>query len=294
MAKKREHPIREVVPPEADDLQIINGIGPAVEHRLHGVGIFTFARLAALSPADIAASVADITGLTAERIIRQNWIGQARHLAAVSGSSETHEKPALVPHDIPASTKTHEESAPGSPVVSASREAFIDEDAAITGDREDSSIIIQEPADAHVETIENTLSAPSLPAHGLTCTLSIRAMEIVGSSSFGSHRLLHYDEPFDIRLTLDLSGLVVPEDTRLQYKVSIYGKNRVRRSGQFARESEGTFTPADTVTIELENNILPEGMYQLAASVILALPDMKLTPKAGSIALIDGGMIQVY
>lgn len=244
MAKKREHPIREVVPPETDDLQIINGIGPAVEHRLHGVGIFTFAQLAALSPADIAASVATITGLTAERIIRQNWIGQARHLAAVSGSSETHEKLALLPHDVPAS--------------------------------------------------EELPSAPSLPAHGLTGTLSIRAMEIVGSSSIGSHRLLHYDEPFDIRLTLDLSGLVVPEDTRLQYKVSVYGKSRVSRSGQFARESEGIFTPADTVTIELENNILPEGTYQLAASVMLALPDMKLMPKAGSMALIDGGLVQVY
>jgi hypothetical protein len=277
MAKKREHPIREVVPPETDDLQIINGIGPAVEHRLHGVGIFTFDQLAALSPADIAASVADLTGLTAERIIRQNWIGQARHLAAVSGSSET-----------------HEESAPGSLAVSASREAFIDEDAAITGDIEDPPVTIQEADGVQVEIIEEAHSAPSLPAHGLSGTLSIRAMEIVGSSSFGSHRLLHYDEPFDIRLTLDLSGLVVPEDTRLQYKVSIYGKNRVSRSGQFARESEGIFTPADTVTIELENNTLPEGTYQLAASVILALPDMRLTPKAGSMALIDGGLVQVY
>ena len=294
MAKKREHPVREVVPPETDDLQTINGIGPAVEHRLHGVGIFTFAQLAALSPADIAASVADITGLTAERIIRQNWIGQARHLESVSGSSERHEKPALVPHNVPASTESHEGSAPVSPAVSASREAFIEEETAITAGTEDPPATIQEPADAHVETIENTPSTPSLPAHGLTGTLSIHAMEIVGSTSIGSHRLLHFDEPFDIRLTLDLSGMVVPEDTQLQYKVSIYGKNRVSRSGQFARESEGIFTPADTVTIELENNTLPEGTYQLAASVILALPDMKLTPKPGSMALIDGGLVQVY
>ncbi len=244
MAKKHSSIDSAVAPPETDDLQIINGIGPAVEHRLHGVGIFTFAQLASLAPADIAASVADLTGLTAERIIRQNWIGQARHLAAVSGSSETHEKSALVPYDVPAS--------------------------------------------------EEVSTAPSLPARGLVGTLSIQAMEIVGSSSIGSHRLLHYDEPFDIRLTLDLSGLVVPEDARLKYKVSIYGKNRVSRSGQFAWESEGIFTPADTVTIELENNILPEGTFQLAASVILALPDMKLTPKAGSMALIDGGLVQVY
>lgn len=270
MTKKREHPIRKVVPPEKDDLQIINGIGPAVEHRLHGVGIFTFAQLAALSPADIAASVADITGLTAERILRQNWIGQARHLAGVSGSSEA-----------------HEESTPVTSAVSAASEAIIDEETAITKDIEDLSANNQEP-------IENASVAPSQPSRGLTGTLFIRAMEIVGSSSFGSRRLLQFDEPFDIRLTLDLSGLVVPEDTPLQYKVSIYGKNRISRSGQFARESEGICIPADTVAIELENNTLPEGTYQLAASVIVALPDMQLTPKPGSMALIDGGLVQVY
>jgi hypothetical protein len=291
MAKKREHPIREVVPPEADDLQVINGIGPAVEHRLHGVGIFTFAQLAALSPADIAASVADLTGLTAERIIRQNWIGQARHLAGVAGSSQTEEALAPVPHDVPTSAEISEESMP----VAADAGVFADEETTIIGDAKDSSAIIEESNDAQeVTTIEDAPSAPLQPAQGLSGTLQIRAMELVGSTLLGSHRLVHYDEPFDIRLTLDLSGLSVPEDTQLQYRVSIYGKNRVSRSGRFARESEGSFTPADTVTIELDNNILSEGTYQLAASVILALPHMQLTPKPGSMALIDGGVVQVY
>jgi len=73
-------------PPGADDLKLINGIGPAVVTRLNGVGILTFAQLAAMSPADLAAAVADLTGLTAERIIKQDWIGQARELAAQSTS----------------------------------------------------------------------------------------------------------------------------------------------------------------------------------------------------------------
>src|SRR5260370_14521666 len=75
--------------PEADDLKLINGIGPAVEKRLNGVGIFTFAQLAVLSPADIAAAVADLSGLSAERIIIQDWISQARKLAAESLATET-------------------------------------------------------------------------------------------------------------------------------------------------------------------------------------------------------------
>jgi hypothetical protein len=75
-------------PPRADKLRLINGIGPAVEKRLNGIGIFTFAQLAALSSADIAAAVAGLAGLSAERIIKQDWIGQARKLAEESTSSE--------------------------------------------------------------------------------------------------------------------------------------------------------------------------------------------------------------
>jgi NADH-quinone oxidoreductase subunit E len=81
MSKKRPPTNRAAEPPRIDDLKLINGIGPKVEKRLNGVGIFTFAQLAALSPADIAAAVTDHAGLSAERIIKQDWIGQARKLA---------------------------------------------------------------------------------------------------------------------------------------------------------------------------------------------------------------------
>ncbi len=88
MASKRSPANRDAEPPRIDNLKLINGIGPAVEKRLNGVGIFTFAQLAALSPADITAAVSDLAGLSAERIIKQDWIGQAHKLAAESTSSE--------------------------------------------------------------------------------------------------------------------------------------------------------------------------------------------------------------
>jgi large subunit ribosomal protein L21 len=80
---------------EADDLKIINGIGPAVEKRLHGDGIFTFAQLAVLSSADIAAAVADLSGLSAERITKQDWTGQARKLVPESIPNEVQKEATL-------------------------------------------------------------------------------------------------------------------------------------------------------------------------------------------------------
>jgi hypothetical protein len=70
---------KELIP--SDDFKIIRGIGPGIEERLHKNGVLTYDRLAALSPADIAALLASFAGVSTERIIKQNWIGQAHALA---------------------------------------------------------------------------------------------------------------------------------------------------------------------------------------------------------------------
>src|ERR1700693_3377821 len=88
MTRKRLPANRDSKPPKIDDLQIINGIGPAVEKRLNAIGIFTFAQLAALSPADVAGALADLNGLSSEHIIKQDWIGKPHKLAEESTSSE--------------------------------------------------------------------------------------------------------------------------------------------------------------------------------------------------------------
>src|SRR5262245_25636462 len=70
----------EATPVGADDFKLIRGIGPGVAQRFHNAGINTFAQLAALSPDDIVALLAGLGGLSAERIAKQDWSGQARDL----------------------------------------------------------------------------------------------------------------------------------------------------------------------------------------------------------------------
>lgn len=67
---------------EADELQRIRGIGPAIAGKLQARGITSFAQLAALDEAAIAEldSALDLKG----RIERDDWIGQAQALAAKS------------------------------------------------------------------------------------------------------------------------------------------------------------------------------------------------------------------
>jgi hypothetical protein len=64
-----------------DDFQQIQGIGAAIDRRLHDAGILTYQDLAALTPEQIAASLAGVAGLSPARIASQDWTGKAARLA---------------------------------------------------------------------------------------------------------------------------------------------------------------------------------------------------------------------
>ncbi len=63
---------------EQDDFTRINGIGPTFSRRLVAANVRTFAQLAALSADEVSA----ILGWSAERVVRDKLIEQARNLAA--------------------------------------------------------------------------------------------------------------------------------------------------------------------------------------------------------------------
>ena len=64
----------------ADDLKKISGVGPVLEKKLNALGITTFAQIAAFSAEDVA-RVDDSLSFHG-RIEREDWIGQAKALAA--------------------------------------------------------------------------------------------------------------------------------------------------------------------------------------------------------------------
>jgi branched-chain amino acid transport system ATP-binding protein len=69
-----------------DELTRIKGIGPANEKKLNEHGIFHFDQIAAWSEADIKAAEAYLA--FDGRIAREDWVGQAKALAAKSGGAE--------------------------------------------------------------------------------------------------------------------------------------------------------------------------------------------------------------
>ena len=63
-----------------DDLKKISGVGPVLEKKLNALGITTYAQIAAFSADDIA-QIDDVLSFHG-RIDRDDWVGQAKALAA--------------------------------------------------------------------------------------------------------------------------------------------------------------------------------------------------------------------
>lgn len=87
-------------PTGADDFRLIRGISRSIERRLHEDGILTYANLASLKPQGISVILRDLNGLTPERIIKENWLEQARSLSSRPGTAKA-EKEAVVQENHP-------------------------------------------------------------------------------------------------------------------------------------------------------------------------------------------------
>ena len=63
----------------ADDLKMIKGVGPVLERLLNDMNVRTFAQVASFTGQDIAVVSAALDAF-ADRIVRDNWVGQAKDL----------------------------------------------------------------------------------------------------------------------------------------------------------------------------------------------------------------------
>lgn len=70
----------DAAPDNVDDLKKISGVGPALEEKLNGFGIYTFAQIAEWSQENIT-TFDDLLSFKG-RIERDNWIDQAKEFSA--------------------------------------------------------------------------------------------------------------------------------------------------------------------------------------------------------------------
>ncbi len=74
---------------EADDLKKISGVGPKLEEKLNNLGIYHFSQIESFSDEDIEKVDSELN--FKGRIVREDWLGQAKILAA-GGETEFSKK----------------------------------------------------------------------------------------------------------------------------------------------------------------------------------------------------------
>lgn len=81
--------VYDAAPEQVDDLKVISGVGPALEEKLHGFGIYTYEQIANWSEANIEAfdQLLSFKG----RIQRDDWLSQAKELMNQSDADEASE-----------------------------------------------------------------------------------------------------------------------------------------------------------------------------------------------------------
>ncbi len=80
-AQKKPAMLKEAREGGADDLKMIKGVGPKLEAMLHGMGVFHFDQIASWGAEEVAWADDNLEGFKG-RVSRDDWVGQAKKLAA--------------------------------------------------------------------------------------------------------------------------------------------------------------------------------------------------------------------
>jgi hypothetical protein len=270
-----------------DDFRKIAGIGQAIERRLHDAGILTYRDLAARSPEQIAASLADVAGLSSARIASQDWPGQAGRLAGPAAPplpSEPDQHYASF-HielllDVDGSvrrTKVHhhqsdkDEAWPGwdegrliallrghIPILAPRQPAGAPgrpSSATPVMDQQETGA----PSGSEMDTAGPPVSLPS----------SVLRIENLGLTRAGQRIHRHAPgEPTAIGFTLHVTGASTRQAATFDFTADVTASSELGDSRrQLLGTVHGAVRPGEPLPVELAGLPLPRGLYRLEATV---------------------------
>jgi hypothetical protein len=312
--------------PGADNFKLINSISPAVERRLHRAGILSFAQLAEMSPESIAEVVADVRGVSAERIAREDWIGQARALAQqqaraaepeaamATPTSEEPEMPAAVEQAETAASEARQRYATFTVELLLGPDGEVRRTSVAhiqSGHREPPwsgwdaarlvDCIVQQaglarlPAKIAVpDTMPPAPAPPDMEPTEQEGALRVREITaVLSGEDIPRHFILH-DQPFGLLIKLDLKEEAVPSDQPLSYTIIVHAKKLGSGTYQRVGLARGVSTSTRPLTIWLTSVPLPVGLYRLKADISIKLPSADSAPQSELSDSLEGGLVQIY
>ena len=300
-----------------DDFKLVDGIGPAVEKRLHAAGIQTYEQLARSEPERLAKLLEGMIGYSTKRIEDQDWSGQAQVLAEQAEEpipEEIHEAvnnglhyasytlELLIDHDnqVHSTRAMHVQTRQESRwagwdterlqsflVDSGKLQIALAQEAASTQEKQVSEII----ASSSETSQSGETSSPETALQGIPEIVETRLMDQSGQP-IGI--LIPGSTPFEVQLMLDLSQVKIPKGGQLSYDAIIYIKEMGKRGKEVAGRKEGTISADKSTSINVSSQPLNPGGYHLEALVALRQLSEPKSMKNQLTAMIESMPLHVF
>ncbi len=287
---------KTIVKERRDDLTRITGIGKGVEARLNKAGILSYEQLAAQSPESLTGLLKDMIGFTTERIIKQDWIGQAQQLDAQLALAA--EPDILEADSAPNQDDDLESAGPDRQHYETfTLELLLDADQNVRRTRVfhvqkgtpnswagwDEARLISflsaqaefpftekptpEAVPVEVKIISKEKPAPPAPK------LNLSDFQVLSMDTRAPTKLLPAERPFSVILMLDLSDVPDEQQTGLSYQAQVYARQLGHQNPTLvaSMETESAKAAPDAGKIELIGSGLPVGIYRISADLTVHL-----------------------
>jgi hypothetical protein len=298
----------ELTTREHDDFTRIHGIGPGIERRLHAAGILSYGQLAALQAQEIATAVGNLVGMSAQRVLDQEWIDQARRLLdtqiqpveRVLGSDTTDGRQhyAVFTVELLLDDENRVRRTRATHIQSQAEVAwagwenhrlenfFIESSNLKIPQLPETDRLGRSPAKLE---LEQHTSDPLDDEERKLEYLTIETLE----AEFPNNTV-RSGQPFHIKLMLDLKNANRSVAEAISYSITVYAKKLGSTSRQIIGKAEGLLPPEDRVNLDVENINLSSGTYRLETLVTL-LPTRRVNkPGSRLVAMTEGSWLQVY
>lgn len=271
---------------KCDELASIKGISRAVERRLHACGVLTFQQLGDMTAQEVAERLKSMRGVTAKRIEREDWIGQARELAARAAEpGSSHER--LINQGFVVDL-----------FLGADGEVRLTQVLHVKGNQGDAwqgwderrllDFMIQQ-AGVTVPVVEET-PLVAAAAESVPDGVRLREVEVVRRGT----ETLERDREFQVKLSFDLDDSMRTTTRPLAYRATVRATRKPDGLKVVLAEATGRLAPsADALTVAVPKGRLDAGIYSFRADLAVTRASGPAESPLRGEASIPAGMFQV-
>jgi hypothetical protein len=289
---------------QADDLKLIHGIGPGIAARLNAAGISTFIQLAGMSPDEVVLALGNVVGLTVKRVVDQDWVGQAGKLAPVrraglsNGGKVGRQHYATFAIELLLDENNNVRRTHAVNIQSEAEDTWAgwDERRLLEFMAQKAGLKTESHAlETQAESTPPTnLPAPQPKLAELGGQARLNRVLVKSLETGRQSRILANSKPFEIETSIDLTGLVAPGDSAVNYVAHVRAKALGENPGHQIGEMQGVFNLAQSGEFVMQCAGLKEGTYRLQVDLSLVLPRAEPASQRPLTSLLDGGLLKVY